>query len=289
MFYKTGRGRTVLLMGICIVLLFVGILIFFSMQRAAIISKIPIVQGDTQALDIPTWETVLENINTDQGPAVFNFKDKAVISNGKYGFRKKVTYTKETNIWMEIYGSDQIQCKDVRAGVYQDKDLSQPVEETLFVDWGDESYAEAELGIPREISDERDGVIMVPPGTYYIGLFTSNPKDHMQIEYQSWRSDILPEYEVPAGKDFYFFTEGGKKETYLKLKPQTSMMTVQLSVDSADIQLCDYRKRGLSKEIKMEHGRYDCKFEVDPNQTYYLKVYNVTILKETMPYSIIYQ
>lgn len=118
---------------------------------------------------------------------------------GKYGFRKKLVLDKTTVIELKIW--EDLQYKHYFYGIYKDEALKQPVKELSMEDvleWN----TDAEMGIFREKYKNFSEVIReaLEPGTYYLGIYTTEPKDEHKIRFVLWKSVVNTEISLTERK-----------------------------------------------------------------------------------------
>ena len=274
---------------IAMILIIIIIIVAYLFQYCSLIKSIPDVDRYTEELQIPEWQNYkLYRDKYDETTKSFLFENKKRISDSIYGFYNEITFDNKVALYITIYGEDQKQCKNVRYGIYEDKKLQHPVEETLFIDWGDESYAEAELGKARKINEIEDGKSFLDPGTYYIGLFTTNPKDDFKVEIESWYGVIKAEHNLNENQEYQFFITDDEEDIYLKLNSNdNTRIHIECYIDGI-MQLCNSQKKPVSNAVKLGFGNYSAVFDVNKNDVYYLKLGQVKSTEMNLPVTIKY-
>ena len=133
---------------------------------------------------------LLEPFDADKsGPydeVTLDFRQKTVISEGKFGYRKKLVL-KERAFFRQYSYSDW---NDMWYGVYRDPELTEPIEE-VDTTYNNRAFGEMEEGADiKDYPNYKDGmIILLEPGTYYIGIFTSDPRS---TNTGTYTSELLP-------------------------------------------------------------------------------------------------
>lgn len=156
----------------------------YGITTYEVAKSIPAAEGYSDELVMYDWDNYVKH--HDDPIPVISLADKKTLSDGKYGFYKKITFDKTVEVYLELIGTHEKECKHVRYGIYEDSKLEMPIEEHFFIDWGDESYLEGELNIWKPVPENEDGEVTLEPGTYYLGLFTTDPRDDFEVEIEGY-------------------------------------------------------------------------------------------------------
>ena len=123
-------------------------------------------------------------VSENPSPAyrTLNFDKKRAISIGKYGFRKKIIVDEPCIITQSIGGPKK---SNAYFGIFKDEKLENPIEIVDF-QWlyKDASFEEGEADKPL-YDEKRDGIIVLQPGTYYAGIYSTSPFADFEASYVS--------------------------------------------------------------------------------------------------------
>lgn len=228
---------------------------------------------DTQDYDLlaPTKAADhLEDVNLD-------FRNFTVISEGKFGLRKKLVVKEETLIRQYMRVDDM---PFLHYGIYRDEDLSQPVQE-VDIGYNMDAYAVMEEGGSLEdFPDYLNGFfIKLKPGTYYMGVYTTEPRDKQRIvEYVCEYAVIKSEIALVPGEKMTCTLPCDAPYVYLKLQPSSEKIQVSSEAHSGTLQLHDENKTPLSMTISaLKHKPLTAEFSVEAGKTYFVKLENKTV------------
>lgn len=237
-----------------------------DVKTKEIISKI---STDTKDCEL------LEPFDADECGAydrvTLDFRKKTVISEGKYGFRKKLNLKKQALFRQYSYGDWNY----MRYGVYRDSELTDPVEE-VNTTYNNRAYGAMEEGADlRDYPDYKDGIIiLLEPGTYYIGIITFDPRATYPIDYVSELLPINEKEKLVKGKKSGFQIIPGDPIVYRRVDAdKTGKIRVRTDSIGDILQLCDSAKKPISKEKRSEKDK-NCNvvFSVTEGETYYIKI-----------------
>lgn len=203
------------------------------------------------------------------------FTTKERICLGKYGFRKEFEVTKRTNFAQEVIESSGLD--KVHFGIYCDEFLKEPIKE-ISLDQVLEASFKSELNRPYEEVEYRVDVTL-EPGIYYIGVYSTDPREQHTVSYESWQAVVESEIELEEGKWGLFLSTGDKDKTYCKMnitKPGKIYADEGYGYISYDIKLCDDNKKIIAEPILDPPGKttrhQKAIFDIPKAGIYYLQV-----------------
>lgn len=229
-----NKQRRILVVVIVVIIVAVLTGILFAekiVREKEKVNEMGVVTKDAEELDIPYFEEP-----TSEGMiSHFDLKDKKVISEGKYGFRKKVTFDQRTAVRLEIFGDKQASSEDVRVGLYKDQNLEKPIEETAYKAY----VSNPEEEEPEEVIPEHeDGAIFVDAGTYYVGLYTTNPFDDYEVNYDRWYGEVKTNHTLKEDIVQNFVVQDAEQVTYFKFRAkQTGKIKAEFDINKGKVEL----------------------------------------------------
>ena len=238
-------------------------------------SRIPENVVDCEALTPVLAEADCDGYSLDK---VISFSEKQRISYGKYGFRKRLVIIEPTVVMQ--YVTDSHDQKHMYYGIYRDENLTEIVNE---VDQGynlKAGYA-FEEGAKLEDYPKYQKMIVQPlePGTYYIGVYTKNPKENFDFLYRSQFAVKKEEYDLEENQVLHFFICEKEQAVYFKVVAEAPH-EVEVVSDSyeEDLQLCDKDKNVIQALARKRKGKingyrgsiYSAK--LSEKGTYYIKI-----------------
>lgn len=238
-------------------------------------SRVPDEVVDCEALAPVLAEAGCDGFSIDK---VISFSEKQRISYGKYGFRKKLVITEPTVVMQ--YVTDNWDQKHMYYGIYRDKNLTEIVNE---VDQGYnlEAGDAFEEGGSLEDYPEYQKMVVQPlePGTYYIGVYTKNPKEEFDFLYRSQYAVKKEEYDLEENKVQHFFTCEKEQAVYFKVEVEAKQ-EIEIVSDSYEenLQVCDEDKNVIQTLTRERRGKingyrggiYSAK--LPEKGTYYIKI-----------------
>ena len=181
-----------------------------------------------------------------------SLRDKAVIERGKYGFRKKIKV--ESPMIVSQYLYEDYGLKNIWYGIYKDRKLTQPVKE-IDMGYVMNSLAEIEEGAKEEDypNFSLGHYTLLEPGTYYLGLYTSDFWDYSQVKFVSRFSPYEKVIKVEPGQSYdWSFLEKTKGEIWLQLRtPKTKKISMEIEnyPIPLKVEVCDENKKVLGESI----------------------------------------
>lgn len=205
-----------------------------------------------------------------------SFAAKQKISFKKYGFRRELVVEKPTMLFQFV--EDDLGMEHVRFGVYRDAALSSPVDEA-DIGYNLRAWWDFEEGGDLDDYPEYkpDLTTFLEPGTYYIGIYTTDATDTFTVEYHSLYSPVEEEIVLEEGKSAAFFGDGNE-ETFFRIDvPGVGAVTVDTHGFAGKLWLCDADKKEISDavEVGAEWKRSDerkLRFDIKSEGSYYLKL-----------------
>lgn len=208
------------------------------------------------------------------GEKMISFAGKQKIAFKKYGFRSKLVIEEPTVVYQ--YVAEELGMEHVRFGIYRDAALKSPVSEA---DVGYNLKAWWDLEEGGDLKDypdyKPDLRTFLEPGTYYVGLYTTETADEFTAAYSSVFSAVKKELQLEEGKSAAFFGDGNE-ETFFRIDvPDAGTITVDTHGFAGKLCLCDAEKKEISDaaEAKWEKGDpREISFNVKTKGIYYLKL-----------------
>lgn len=218
---------------------------------------------------------LLEPFDADKsGPydeVTLDFRQKTVISEGKFGYRKKLVL-KERAFFRQYSYSDW---NDMWYGVYRDPELTEPIEE-VDTTYNNRAFGEMEEGADiKDYPNYKDGmIILLEPGTYYIGIFTSDPRSTYSVTYTSELLPINEEERLTEGSKSAYQVGPGEQIVYRSISAEkTGRIRVRTDSYCDSLHLCDSAKTPITKERKSKkHKSLNAVFCVTKGKNYYIKI-----------------
>lgn len=208
------------------------------------------------------------------GERTIGFAGKQKIAFKKYGFRRELVIEEPTMVYQ--YVAEDLGMEHVRFGIYRDAALKSPVNEAdvgynLKAWWAFEEGGDLKA-YPDYKPDLRT---FLEPGTYYIGLYTTNAADTFTAMYSSVFSAVKGELQLEEGKSTAFFGDGNE-ETFFRIDvPDAGTVIVDTHGFAGKLCLCGADKKEISDpaETKWEKGDpREIAFDVKAKGIYYLKL-----------------
>lgn len=283
---------------VCLALIFFGLVIWLKWSHSDFKEPVKkpddmtVTQEDLSPLDkdIPECELIAPHERPVQGYREFpeksydevfdisspiDFSEKKHISKGKFGFRKKLVIEKQSIVTQYI--PEDIEFKNIHYGIYKDNKLIEPIKEVKMKDVLD-VILDIENGASLEYPEPL--AVVLEPGTYYMGVYTTNSEDVFDIsspKFESWKAVIDTELNLEENKWGYFFSADNKQKTFFKIQiPKAGIIKIKGDVN-AEISLCNDRKdvieKTMMKPVKNEkHKIPRANIEVSEAGTYYLQI-----------------
>lgn len=216
------------------------------------------------------------SVESGDGERTIGFAGKQKIAFKKYGFRRELVIEEPTVVYQ--YVAQELGMEHVRFGIYHDAALKSPVNEAdvgynLKAKWDFEEGGDLK-DYPEYKPDLRT---FLEPGTYYIGLYTTEKADTFTAAYSSAFSAVKEELKLEEGESAAFFGDGNE-ETYFRIDvPDAGTVIVDAHGFAGKLYLCDENKKEISDAVEAaaEWKRSDSReiiFDVKTKGTYYLKL-----------------
>lgn len=195
--------------GVVIVLALI-VLIVITIYSIKIIS----IGFDVPECDKMSPVTVSEFSTPDS--MTLDFSKKKAISIRKYGYRKKITVEEPCIITQSVSGP---KTSNAYFGIFKDKELKEPVEIVDFT-WlyKDDAYEEGEVD-EKPYDKARDGIIVLQPGTYYAGIYSTSPFADFEALYESTYCPLNEDAVMEEGEAVNFYCIEAGQVNMLRIKP----------------------------------------------------------------------
>lgn len=241
----------------------------YDAETRKIISKI-----STDTKDCERLEPFDAGKSGSYDEVTLDFRQKTVISEGKFGFRRKLEL-KDKSLFRQYSYSDW---NDMWYGVYRDSELTEPIEE-VDTTYNNRAFGEMEEGADiKDYPNYKDGlIILLEPGTYYIGIFTSDPRSTYPVTYTSELLPINKEERLMEGSKSSYQVIPGEQAVYRRIDAdRTGKISVRIDTSGDTLQLCNSSKKPISGVKKPEKNNgYNAVFSVKAGRTYYIKITNI--------------
>ena len=206
-----------------------------------------------------------------------DFAERERIMYGKYGFRRKIELKEKTIVEQHI--SADYYNEDLFFGIYRDALLNEEIEE-ICVKKGLENSSASELGLPEPYPGYSEFVeVILEPGTYYLGVYSTNPREDCTAVYESRWATVDTELPLKEGEWSYFFSAGGDNYVYFRIEEEKAgLITIERDFYSFDydVWLCDAEKKPICKaEPDPDSGKKSFRrsmVRLPKAGTYYLRV-----------------
>lgn len=144
-----------------------------------------------------------------------NFNEKTVITFGKYGFRKKIVVEEPCIIIQDASGP---KTDHAYFGIFEDEELNNPIEIVDFT-WlyKDGAFEEGEMD-EKPYDENRDGIIVLQPGTYYAAIYSTSPFDDFEALYASSYCPLNLNVTMEEGKTVNFYCIKDDQVNTLKIQ-----------------------------------------------------------------------
>lgn len=159
-------------------------------------------------------------------------------------------------------------------GIYKDKYLSTPIEEVSFQYlYRDGEFEEG--GEPTSYDETRDQIIILEPGTYYIGMYCRSPFSDKKVVIDNWYGYLCEETDLPEGQWVEYFVAEKDQENYFHFNAQkTGRIQIETNYNSGVVQLCDSKRNPISDGVIFDGASAEpITFDVKENREYYLKTF----------------
>lgn len=235
-------------------------------ETRKIISKI-----STDTKDCELLEPFDADKSGSYDEVTLDFRQKTVISEGKFGFRRKLEL-KDKSLFRQYSYSDW---NDMWYGVYRDSELTEPIEE-VDTTYNNRAFGEMEEGADlKDYPNYKDGlIILLEPGTYYIGIFTSDPRSTYPVTYTSELLPINKEERLTEGSKSSYQVGPGEQIVYRLISAEkTGRIKVRTDSYCDSLQLCDSAKAPITKERKPKKNKpSNAVFCLTEGKSYYIKI-----------------
>lgn len=210
-----------------------------------------------------------------------HFVVKKRISKGKYGFVEKFTVKErsiiECGCGVYIKGDDQetlYKSLNLVIGIYEDRRCSKPVYEYRKLD----AYEAEKAG-----KDDYEESIMtvIDPGTYYMGVYTTDKKDNYKVAIGSTYGYLYPKAPLVEGEEMLYYRGDHNQVNKFRIdaeKSGTVHFEPGFTPYCSAIRLLDSDGK-FTREFKgpwiKENGGLinDPEFKVDKGKTYYIEMH----------------
>ena len=205
-----------------------------------------------------------------------DFAERERIMYGKYGFRRKIELKEKTIVEQHI--SADYYNEDLFFGIYRDALLNEEIEE-ICVKKGLENSSASELGLPEPYPGYSEFVeVILEPGTYYLGVYSTNPREDCTAVYESSWATVDTELPLREGEWGLFFLAGNDNYVYFRIEEEKAgLITIEKDFYfDYDVWLCDAEKKPICRaEPDKDSGKKSfrrVKIELPEAGTYYLRV-----------------
>lgn len=246
------------------------LLLVITAVYGLIVVRIGFADKDTESLNLKLCSS-LENPFSNEEHAILDFSDKQVISPWKFGFYHEIVVEEKIVVVQDVDCSPK---RGYYFGIYKDKRLSVPVEEvSLQYLYRDGIFEEG--GDPLPYDETRDQVVVLEPGSYYIGVYCRNPFSDEKVKIDNWYGCLHEEAEILENQWIEYFVAEENQENYFHFTARkTGRIQIEASYNSGAVQLCDEKRRPVSDAVIFDGAsREPIKFTVTRNKKYYLKVF----------------
>lgn len=238
----------------------------YDAETREIISRI-----STDTKDCELLEPFDADKSGSNDEVTLDFRQKTVISEGKFGFRKKLELKKKAFFCQYSYSD----WNDMWYGVYRNPELTEPIEE-VDTTYNNRAFGEMEEGADiKDYPNYKDGIIiLLEPGTYYIGIFTSDPRSTYPVTYTSELLPINEEERLTEGSKSTFQSGPGEEIVYRSIRAEkTGRIRVRTDSYCDSLQLCDSAKAPITKERKpKKHKSANIVFSLIKGKNYYIRI-----------------
>ena len=237
----------------------------YTQEEKEIISRIPPFSEDCSLLS-PT--DAVESSGEEN--IILAFHDKTKISDNKFGFRKKVVFDKPVILKQYIDGNLFF----FYYGLYRDKQLTKPVIE-VDTKYNIQASAQIEEGANEsEFPEYKEGyTIKVDPGTYYLGVYTKDPRLIEVVSYKCESAPYQKEIFLQPGKTGTYTLLNSSDSVLCKIIPASGKIQVTTEARVGTLQLLDKEKNSISDIVTpAKRMPVSAEFSVRSGETYYIKV-----------------
>lgn len=234
---------------------------------------------------------VLSEDRGDQGE-VFSLTEKAIISKGKYGFRKTLIFKEPVTITQELVADVNLYDSPIYYGIYRDKGLRDAIVE---VDLKASLHADAAIEEGGDVEDYPEYIPVLrtnlEPGKYYVGIYTTKLFNMDRFKFYSSAGELLDQVELYAGEDAYWnYAENAEGEVNFKFVSDRTgkgeMIFETLPQDSV-LTICNASKEPVVRLVKrIKPGGFKASFNFEKGKAYFIKLHYPAIKRPD--YSVVY-